>query len=408
MLEMKAPQGSSLIFRMSEPKNKRPTSDRSGIDLSKIENHLIHEELHEICQSMPDEKMLSRDHNVTEKELLSCLAKLLNNYFNPIVPVLPTHIAPTGGGVGVIDALLQSICDEGDGVLISGPSWIDFDPECWSFKSIETIVVELPNFADNFTTKLITALSEAADRSKCRIKALLINNPHAPFGQCYPQEVLEACLKFCQQRRIHYISDETYALTEFPSAEIENPVSFLSALSLDTRALRCDQSRIHTVWSIGENFGTDESQMGCIITQGDDYLIAELTKTCKSHMKASSVAFATTLLSSQGLPFLITMNSARLAESYIRVTSFFLQHGIEYIPASAGLSIFARLAPRAKTWEDEALMVAKLKDAGVLVHAGRDCRGMRKEKGWVRLTFSLQEDRLNEALRRMEVALGFR
>lgn len=50
-------------------------------------------------------------------------------------------------------------------------------------------------------------------------------------------------------------------------------------------------------------------------------------------------------------------------------------------------------------------MVAKLKDAGVLVYAGQQFAGVQREKGWARLTFSLQEDKLEEALRRIEVAL---
>lgn len=133
--------------------------------------------------------------------------------------------------------------------------------------------------------------------------------------------------------------------------------------------------------------------------------MAKLTEAYKPRITATSIGFTTMLLSSHGLPFMITINSARLAESYIRVTTFFLRNGINYIPANIGLSVFARLAPRAKTWEDEAAMVAKLKDAGVLVYAGQQFAGVQREKGWARLTFSLQEDKLEEALRRIEVAL---
>lgn len=138
---------------------------------------------------------------------------------------------------------------------------VDFDHESWSHRSIHTIAVDLPNFKDNLTRRLITALSEAADQSTCRIRALLLSNPHVSFGQCYPQEVLEACLQFCEQRNIQYISDETYALTEFPSVEISNPVPFYSALSLDARMLGCDRSRIHTLWNVGKTFGAGRFQM---------------------------------------------------------------------------------------------------------------------------------------------------
>lgn len=51
-------------------------------------------------------------------------------------------------------------------------------------------------------------------------------------------------------------------------------------------------------------------------------------------------------------------------------------------------------------------MVAKFKDAGVLVYAGRDSAGLQIEKGWARLSFSLEEDKLDEALGRIEVVLA--
>lgn len=134
--------------------------------------------------------------------------------------------------------------------------------------------------------------------------------------------------------------------------------------------------------------------------------MARLAEEYKPQIAPSSAEFTRTLLSSPRLPFLISMNSARLAESYIRITSFLLRHEIDYIPANIGFSIFARLAPRAKTLEDEAAMVAKFKDAGVLVYAGTDCSGVQREKGWARLSFSLDDDKLDEALGRMKVVLA--
>jgi len=141
------------------------------------------------------------------------------------------------------------------------------------------------------------------------------------------------------------------------------------------------------------------------VTQENKELVVGLRLASNSQISSLSAIFTTALLSSPSLPFLITLNSARLAESYILVTSFFVRYGIKYIPVNAGLSIFARLAPAAKTWEDESRTVQKLTEAGVLVSAGRDYRGVQKEKGWVRLSFSIEQNRLREALRRIEIAL---
>ena len=129
------------------------------------------------------------------------------------------------------------------------------------------MVVNVPSFCQTFTTSLLPALNEAMANAACRIRALVLTNPHNPFGQCYPQELLEACLKFCQKYGIHLISDEVYALTSFSCAELSEPVPFISVLSLDARALGCDLSRIHTIWSISKDFGASGFRMVCVINR---------------------------------------------------------------------------------------------------------------------------------------------
>lgn len=70
------------------------------------------------------------------------------------------------------------------------------------------------------------AMSTAPDKS--RIRALVMTNPHNPFGQCYPIRVLEEVVNFCKERNIHYISDELYALSQFADNR------FVSALGFST------------------------------------------------------------------------------------------------------------------------------------------------------------------------------
>jgi DNA-binding transcriptional MocR family regulator len=149
----------------------------------------------------------------------------------------------------------------------------------------------------------------------------------------------------------------------------------------------------------------DNRTKGCTVTQDNKELVTGLGLASNTQISSLSAIFTTALLSSPTLPFLITLNSARLAESYILITSFFVRYRIRYIPVNAGLTIFARLAPAAKTWDDESRMVQKLKNAGVLVSAGRTYHGVQKEKGWARLSFSIEQSRLREALRRIEIAL---
>lgn len=119
-----------------------------------------------------------------------------------------------------------------------------------------------------------------------------------------------------------------------------------------------------------------------------------------------SAIFASSLLSSPELPELLALNSSRLSEAYTTVTSFLKQHNIEYIPANAGMFIFAKLVPHAKSWDDEFAMIAKLKEAGVSVSGGQGYHVMEKDKGWARLAFALNTSQLREALNRIDGVLS--
>ncbi|KAM5458408.1 hypothetical protein MaudCBS49596_000321 [Microsporum audouinii] len=375
------------------------------IDLSRTENFLLREELAEIGKTTKTHD--SQYHDCGDSRLLlECLARLFNNYFNPCIPVSRSHIAIAPGAAGCLDALLYNICNPGDGVLMPGPQWGDSEIEMnYTYPGVKTVTVNSNTCGTSH--HFLRALNDAIDSAPCKIKALILRNMSSSFGECYPQEFLEIALKFCQQRRIHFISDEVYALTSFSCAEISDPVPFVSALALNARALGCDLSRIHTIWSISKDFGATGVQVGCTVSQGNKELIRGLANAPNARITPASHAFAASLLSSPRLPILIALNSAGLAECYMLITSFFVRHGIKYIPVNAGLSIFARLAPNARSRDDEAEFVQLLKNAGVMVNnAGGSFHKTFKEKGWVRISFSVEPHQLHEALGRIELALG--
>lgn len=116
-----------------------------------------------------------------------------------------------------------------------------------------------------------------------------------------------------------------------------------------------------------------------------------------------STGFATGLLNSPKLPSLIELNAERLSKAYITLTTFFKQYHIPYIPCNAGICLFARIAPKAETWEDEAAIVGRIKDAGVLVSSGKAYHGPKMEKGWARVGFAVEPAELEEAIRRMKI-----
>jgi aspartate/methionine/tyrosine aminotransferase len=119
----------------------------------------------------------------------------------------------------------------------------------------------LPSLSDNFTDKLIPALEEAYEASTIPIKALIITNPHNPLAVCYPRNIVESLLQFCEKHNLQFISDEIYALSIFPNPEVRQNVGFVSALSIDLDRIGVDPSRVHVVWSMSKDFGQSGFRM---------------------------------------------------------------------------------------------------------------------------------------------------
>lgn len=55
--------------------------------------------------------------------LLKALASFFNSYFKPSFEVTADHIATASGTGSCLDALLCTICDHGDSVMMLGPAW---------------------------------------------------------------------------------------------------------------------------------------------------------------------------------------------------------------------------------------------------------------------------------------------
>lgn len=131
------------------------------------------------------------------------------------------------------------------------------------------IIVAHPPAYQNYDNYLLPSLQAAYDFStdKSRIKAVLISNPHNPLSRCYPKKWLVECMEFCQERGLHLISDELYALTDLKGASNDAP-AFVSALSMTEPlvpegAVKVDPSRVHVVWSASKLFGSSGFRVVC-------------------------------------------------------------------------------------------------------------------------------------------------
>jgi histidinol-phosphate/aromatic aminotransferase/cobyric acid decarboxylase-like protein len=55
--------------------------------------------------------------------LREALAAFFNHYFHPVHPVQSEHVVLAAGASDAIEHVIHTICEDGDSVLVPGPSW---------------------------------------------------------------------------------------------------------------------------------------------------------------------------------------------------------------------------------------------------------------------------------------------
>lgn len=66
--------------------------------------------------------------------------------------------------------------------------------------------------------------------------------------------------------------------------------------------------------------------------------------------------------------------------------------------------MLVRVAPHAVSWNEECAMVERLRHAGVAVAPGRTYH--MSEKGWVRISFAIEDVLFQKAIKRLETVLA--
>ncbi|KAF2800544.1 PLP-dependent transferase [Melanomma pulvis-pyrius CBS 109.77] len=392
---------------------KGPSHDT--IDLSSAENILIRDQLQDMCKAAIQNHLNSD----TLSELPSfggdvgartALASFLNNYFRPASTVSADHIVLTAGAGLCIEALIHSICDEGDSVIIPGPHWFGFQPYITLRPKVNIITATPPTYArhgDDLVSTLRATYNDAETPE--RIKAMILCNPHNPFSQCYTEQGLRECMKFCQEFGLHLISDELYALATIKTTENQRS-EFISTLSLMSNASDAetliDPSLVHVVWSASKLLGLSGLRIGCVVSQSNPEIRAAVSLLTYLNVSSLSAITLTAILSSPDLSQLLYVNSQRITASYACFTKLFRGLNVEFLPAQEGLFIFAKLGKSIMSIEEEIAFFENLRQRGVLVSAGRFYSGLSTEFGWARVLIAVPLATAEEAVKRLSLCIS--
>ncbi|MDO4517281.1 MAG: pyridoxal phosphate-dependent aminotransferase [Bacillota bacterium] len=125
------------------------------------------------------------------------------------VSYTPEEVTVTGGAKHVLYAVLKTLVNPGDEVILPAPYWVSYYELIKMVGGVPVVV----------TTTEENGLKMTADQLKAAVtpktKALILNNPSNPTGMMYEKAALEEIAKICVEEDLYVISDEIYGKLTF-------------------------------------------------------------------------------------------------------------------------------------------------------------------------------------------------
>jgi aspartate/methionine/tyrosine aminotransferase len=290
----------------------------------------------------------------------------------------PQQISVLAGAGSVLDFLFQALGDPGDGALVPTPSyagfWMDLE-----LRAGLTIVPVHRSIEDDFqlTPEMLDRAIAGAERP---IKALLFTSPDNPLGTVASAEEITQVLAWADERDLHVVFDEIYALSVFGER------TFVSCAKL----LRSLGERVHIVWAFSKDFGASGLRCGVLVSENEAVNAAVDTLAywacCSGH---TQYLLGEMISDETWIDSYIDSMRELLGGAYARITAALDAGGVRYVPAEAGVFVLLdlRCHLEARTWEAEhALWTRILDQAKVNLTPGAACRA--GEPGFFRLCYA--------------------
>lgn len=376
------------------------------VNLGVAENHLCENELIDKLQSS---QTWSKEFNyypdcAGDSKFRQQLCSFFEDAFDIRSRALdPERIIISSGASGTISLLCFLIADPGDVFLVPSPYYtaFDFDVAAMAKNAIfQCPLLDQTSGNFRFDVEIFEhGFKEAINRG-LRPRAIILTNPHNPLGDIYDESSIHPVLEFAAHKKLHVIMDELYALSVFND---EKPFkSILNYTSLP------DRSRTHFLWSFSKDFALSGTRVG-VVYAGTSELCTLATKLNFLMTPSSTIqnTLSSMLSDSEWTRAYIRLNRRRLAEKYQAVKRKIekLDKTIEVRNTAAGLFLWinCRSLLHRVTFDEELRLFEMLFASGVYITNGMAFRC--SEPGWFRLIFSVDDDWLEEGVKRINKAL---
>ncbi|WWC58053.1 uncharacterized protein I303_100588 [Kwoniella dejecticola CBS 10117] len=389
------------------------------VSLGVAENFLMQEECLELISTALKDNFTPLDLSYGDslwgsRRINRALAGLYNDYFDPSEEVKPEQIITGVGCSAVLDQLFYTLMDEGEAILLAAPYYTGFDRDLIGRGRVRLIPVHVPVGEEAFgpgCLEMFAQKLEEVEKEGIRVRAVIVCNPQNPLGRTYPRSTLLAYARFCEERDLHLVSDEIYALSVYDNKDFLQAEPFTSMLSLNVEkelGIEFDKARMHVVYGMSKDFCSNGLRVGSLISQNNPLLLRAMANTSML-MKISSpadVIWSALLLDPPRLKSFIQTNKSKLTEAHAYARGWFVARGIEVANSNAGNFIWVNLGAKLGFTDasSEKKVFQKLLDGGVYIAPGSAYH--YHIAGWYRVTFSVPRGNLIVGLDKIERLLG--
>jgi aspartate/methionine/tyrosine aminotransferase len=298
----------------------------------------------------------------------------------------PGQISVLAGAGSVLDFLFHALGDPGEGVLVPTPSYAGF----WMDLELRAGLDIVPVHRSSDDGYLVTPdLLDAAIAEAGRpIKALLFTSPDNPLATVASREEIQQVLAWAEERDLHVVFDEIYALSVFGERSFTSCAELLPSLG----------ERIHIVWAFSKDFGASGLRCGVLVSENPAVNAAvdalAYWACCSGH---TQYLLGEMISDEAWVDSYIDTMREMLRVAHVRLAAALDTGGIRHLPAEAGVFVLLDLRRHLaeSTWEAErALWLEMLEQARVNLTPGAACHC--GEPGFFRLCYAAQPTEIVE------------